>query len=62
MDKDADILSTIEEQRNKLVTIGLIYGLSSPIAVKKSQELDKLLNFYDQIRHENERVQELEKP
>ncbi|WP_209122284.1 aspartyl-phosphate phosphatase Spo0E family protein [Alkalihalobacillus sp. BA299] len=57
-----DILATIEEQRNKLVTIGLIYGLSSPIAVKKSQELDKLLNYYDQISQENESVKELKKP
>ncbi|WP_216827888.1 aspartyl-phosphate phosphatase Spo0E family protein [Alkalihalobacterium elongatum] len=56
------ILATIEEQRNKLITIGLIYGLSSPIAVQESQELDRLLNCYDQLRKTNERELELEKP
>lgn len=57
-----NILATIEEQRNKLITIGLIYGLSSPIAVQQSQELDKLLNSYDQLRKSNEREPELKKP
>ncbi|MEB1809516.1 MAG: aspartyl-phosphate phosphatase Spo0E family protein [Bacillaceae bacterium] len=56
------ILATIEEQRNKLITVGLMYGLSSPIAVQQSQELDRLLNSYDQLRKSNERETELKKP
>ncbi|MFV8827254.1 Spo0E family sporulation regulatory protein-aspartic acid phosphatase [Alkalihalobacterium sp. APHAB7] len=56
------ILATIEEQRNKLITVGLMYGLSSPIAVQQSQELDRLLNSYDQLQKSNERETELKKP
>ncbi|MDE5412862.1 aspartyl-phosphate phosphatase Spo0E family protein [Alkalihalobacterium chitinilyticum] len=56
------ILATIEEQRNKLITVGLMYGLSSPIAVQQSQELDRLLNSYDQLQKSNERETQLKKP
>ncbi|MGE7185042.1 Spo0E family sporulation regulatory protein-aspartic acid phosphatase [Peribacillus sp. NPDC006672] len=41
----------IEILRKELITTGLIYGLTSPETLHKSQELDKLLNL---LGHEKE--------
>jgi stage 0 sporulation regulatory protein len=38
----------IEQLRKHMIQTGLQQGLTSPRAIKLSQELDKLLNFYDQ--------------
>ncbi|PLT28153.1 aspartyl-phosphate phosphatase Spo0E family protein [Peribacillus deserti] len=42
-----DLLSLIENKRSELILIGSKYGLSSPLALERSQELDMLLNQYD---------------
>lgn len=47
-----ELLESIEEKRSELVKLGLLYGLSSPVAIKESQELDKLLNNYQKIKEE----------
>jgi Spo0E like sporulation regulatory protein len=44
-----DLLSLIEKKRNELIQIALTNGLSSSLAIRYSQELDKLLNEYSQI-------------
>ncbi|WP_260398941.1 Spo0E family sporulation regulatory protein-aspartic acid phosphatase [Peribacillus simplex] len=36
--------------RKELITTGLIYGLTSPEALHKSQELDKLLNLLGLVK------------
>lgn len=44
-----DLLSLIEKKRNELIQIALTNGLSSSLAIRYSQELDKLLNEYSRI-------------
>ncbi|MFK2825100.1 aspartyl-phosphate phosphatase Spo0E family protein [Bacillus sp. B190/17] len=46
MHKD-DLLNAIEKKRLELFNIVAVNGLTSPFAVKCSQELDLLLNDYD---------------
>lgn len=43
-----DILLQIEKKREELVHIVKIKGLTSALTVQYSQELDHLLNLYDQ--------------
>ncbi|UOE92747.1 aspartyl-phosphate phosphatase Spo0E family protein [Alkalihalobacillus sp. LMS39] len=42
------LLAAIEEKRTELIEIGLRHGLDSSLALKLSQELDKLLNRYNE--------------
>ncbi|MFD2972220.1 Spo0E family sporulation regulatory protein-aspartic acid phosphatase [Peribacillus deserti] len=44
-----DLLSLIEKKRSELILTASEYGLSSALALERSQELDKLLNQYDQL-------------
>lgn len=44
------LLKTIEEKRNQLIKVGLDHGLDSPIVLKHSQELDRLLNYLEQLK------------
>jgi len=44
---EQSLLDKIEQKRNELIHIGLLYGLNSPNVVKESQELDKLLNLFE---------------
>ncbi|KKB38865.1 aspartyl-phosphate phosphatase Spo0E family protein [Bacillus thermotolerans] len=46
MRKD-ELLDAIERKRTELFKVVAANGLSSPLAVKYSQELDHLLNHYD---------------
>ncbi|PLS17922.1 hypothetical protein CVD28_09545 [Bacillus sp. M6-12] len=39
------LATLIESHRIKMMEAGLKYGLSSPITIKLSQELDELLNL-----------------
>jgi len=43
-----DLLSLIEKKRAELIQVACINGLSSSIAIQYSQELDLLLNQYNQ--------------
>ncbi|WP_035179051.1 aspartyl-phosphate phosphatase Spo0E family protein [Alkalihalobacterium bogoriense] len=45
---DNKLLVAIEEKRTELIEIGLRHGLDSSLALKLSQELDKLLNRYNE--------------
>jgi hypothetical protein len=44
-----DILSAIEKKREELIRIVRVSGLNSPPAIKHSQELDHLLNVYNEF-------------
>lgn len=48
MDKDM-LLSAIEEKRAELLNIAFDNGLTSPLAIEFSQELDQLLNLYEDL-------------
>ncbi|MFG6119185.1 Spo0E family sporulation regulatory protein-aspartic acid phosphatase [Thalassobacillus sp. B23F22_16] len=41
------LLERIERLRNKMTRVALVKGFSSPESVRISQELDELLNIYD---------------
>lgn len=41
------LLNDVEKMRRELHEIFAVYGLSSPLVVHKSQELDALLNRYN---------------
>jgi hypothetical protein len=48
------LLITIEKKRNELIELALIKGLSSQAVLTVSQELDSLLNHYEnQNKKEN---------
>ncbi len=42
-----ELLSLIEQKRHEMAQIVLSYGLSSALAIRYSQELDSLLNAYN---------------
>lgn len=48
MDKDM-LLSAIEEKRMELLNVAFNNGLTSPLAIEYSQELDRLLNLYEDL-------------
>ncbi|MCP3764604.1 aspartyl-phosphate phosphatase Spo0E family protein [Domibacillus sp. A3M-37] len=48
MDKET-LLDAIEAKRTELLNIAFQTGLTSPLAIEYSQELDRLLNLYDQL-------------
>jgi hypothetical protein len=48
MNKDI-LLSAIEEKRAELLEIAFDNGLTSPLAIEYSQELDRLLNLYEDL-------------
>ncbi|MGG3448768.1 MULTISPECIES: aspartyl-phosphate phosphatase Spo0E family protein [Bacillaceae] len=48
MNKDM-LLSAIEEKRTELLNIAFDNGLTSPLAIEYSQELDRLLNLYEDL-------------
>lgn len=50
---EKELLATIENKRIELVQTGINHGLSSPVALKQSQELDELLNFFERIQKSN---------
>lgn len=47
---DKKLLETIEEKRNELVKSYEDFGLNSPKVIQQSQELDRLLNFFEQVK------------
>lgn len=53
--REKELIETIEIKRNVLIQYGLYFGLSSPVVIKQSQELDRLLNCLDQMKM-NERM------
>lgn len=50
MDKRARTLEAIERKRREMIEASSRYGLSSLEVLKKSQELDLLLNHYQSIK------------
>ena len=48
MDKES-LLNAIEAKRTELLNIAFENGLTSPLAIEYSQELDRLLNLYDEF-------------
>ncbi|WP_096199543.1 aspartyl-phosphate phosphatase Spo0E family protein [Bacillus sp. FJAT-45350] len=54
MVEEKDLLNIIEKKRNELIHTGLLYGLNSSYALKQSQELDDLLNEYEQAQKRNQ--------
>jgi hypothetical protein len=52
------LLITIEKKRNELIELALIKGLSSQAVLTVSQELDSLLNHYE---NQNEKENPLQK-
>lgn len=43
------LISRIEEKREQLIKVGIKYGLTSAIAIHYSEELDQLINEYQQL-------------
>jgi hypothetical protein len=43
-----ELLARIEKKRAELISVALTNGLSSSVAIRYSQELDHLLNQYNQ--------------
>jgi stage 0 sporulation regulatory protein len=41
------LLAKIEEKRNDMLNMAIIYGLNSQKTIQLSQELDELLNTYN---------------
>ncbi|TYR81142.1 aspartyl-phosphate phosphatase Spo0E family protein [Priestia megaterium] len=48
-----DILLAIEKKREELIHVVRVSGLNSPPAIKHSQELDRLLNVYNETPSQN---------
>ena len=44
-----DLIQLIEQKRLELIQVAMKNGLTSSIAIRTSQELDKLLNEYNRI-------------
>ncbi|WP_342590314.1 aspartyl-phosphate phosphatase Spo0E family protein [Cytobacillus eiseniae] len=44
-----DLILLIEQKRGELIQVALKYGFTSSLAVRNSQELDRLLNEYNKI-------------
>lgn len=42
-----DLITLIEKKRAELIQVAIFNGLTSSIAIRYSQELDKLLNEYN---------------
>ncbi|GGJ97971.1 hypothetical protein GCM10007063_20350 [Lentibacillus kapialis] len=49
------ILRRIEYLRNRMTDVAMEKGFTSPESVRISQELDKLLNLYQSMKHTNNR-------
>lgn len=43
------LLDAIEAKRTELLNVAFKNGLTSPLAIQHSQELDQLLNLYDEL-------------
>jgi hypothetical protein len=43
-----ELLALIEKKRAELISVAITNGLSSSVAIRYSQELDHLLNQYNQ--------------
>lgn len=43
------LLDAIEAKRTELLNVAFENGLTSPLAIQHSQELDQLLNLYDEL-------------
>ena len=43
------LLDAIEAKRTELLNVAFENGLTSPLAIEYSQELDRLLNLYDEL-------------
>ncbi|OES45572.1 aspartyl-phosphate phosphatase Spo0E family protein [Domibacillus iocasae] len=43
------LLDIIEAKRTELLNVAFENGLTSPLAIEYSQELDRLLNLYDEL-------------
>ncbi|WP_332697142.1 aspartyl-phosphate phosphatase Spo0E family protein [Halalkalibacter lacteus] len=52
------LLTIIEQKRSELIELALIKGLSSQAVLTLSQELDSLLNHYE---NQNEKENQLQK-
>lgn len=50
MDKINNVLDRIEFLRNEMTKVALKKGFTSKESIVISQELDKLLNLYDQVQ------------
>jgi stage 0 sporulation regulatory protein len=44
-----DLITLIETKRAELIQVAITNGLTSSVAIRYSQELDKLLNEYNKI-------------
>nr|WP_160719836.1 aspartyl-phosphate phosphatase Spo0E family protein [Bacillus sp. USDA818B3_A] len=44
-----DLINMIETKRAELIQVAITNGLTSSVAIRYSQELDKLLNEYHKI-------------
>lgn len=44
-----DLIALIEKKRAELIQVATVYGLTSSVAIRYSQELDHLLNEYNRI-------------
>ncbi|WP_332633676.1 aspartyl-phosphate phosphatase Spo0E family protein [Halalkalibacter flavus] len=51
------LLRTIEKKRNELIELALIKGLSSHAVLTVSQELDTLLNHYENANNKENHLQ-----
>lgn len=54
MDYFNQILEEIELKRKEMLEHARAFGLNSPFTVKSSQELDTLLNTYQQIKNDTQ--------
>jgi Spo0E like sporulation regulatory protein len=44
-----DLITLIEQKRQELIQVAMKNGFTSSLAIRNSQELDKLLNEYNDI-------------
>ncbi|KOP82261.1 Spo0E family sporulation regulatory protein-aspartic acid phosphatase [Cytobacillus solani] len=44
-----DLITLIEQKRQELIQVAMKNGFTSSLAIRNSQELDKLLNEYNNI-------------
>ncbi|WP_046174904.1 aspartyl-phosphate phosphatase Spo0E family protein [Domibacillus indicus] len=52
MNKES-LLDKIEVKRTELLNVAFKNGLTSSLAIEHSQELDRLLNLYDELHIQN---------
>ncbi|RWZ50125.1 aspartyl-phosphate phosphatase Spo0E family protein [Halobacillus fulvus] len=51
MHREMSLIQEIEDCREKMVQVATTHSLTSPIVVKASEELDQLMNEFEQLNN-----------